>query len=179
MTFVTVGHSTDTLTDFIARLHGAKVGSVVDVRTLAGSTKFPHFNSEVLEVDLPEAGIEYRRIENLGGLRKRSHDVPPEVNGFWQNRSFHNYADYALSPDFVAGLTELIQLGKHNRVSEHDRVAVMCAEAVWWRCHRRIIADHLISRGYAVEHLMPQGKLAPATLTPGAVTEGDRVTYPA
>ena len=93
MAFFTVGHSTDSLEDFVARLHGAGVTAIVDVRSLAGSTKFPHFNSEVLEVELPKQKIAYQRIEQLGGLRRRAKDVDAEVNGFWHNRRFHNYAD--------------------------------------------------------------------------------------
>ena len=184
MTFYTVGHSTDTLEDFVARLQTAHVTTLVDVRTLAGSNKFPHFNSEVLEVELPKCSIGYHRIHHLGGLRKRSKDIPAEVNGFWQNRSFHNYADYTLSPEFTAGLSELISLASAS--AHENNVAVMCAEAVWWRCHRRIIADNLIARGHPVTHIMPQGKLADASITPGAVVEpphdeqaGPQVLYPA
>ena len=113
------------------------------------------------------------RIAALGGLRGRSNEVPAETNGFWTNRSFHNYADYALSEEFSEGLGELIELAAKRRT------AVMCSEAVWWRCHRRIIADHLLARGYEVEHLMGEDRVTPATMTPGARVEGSRVTYPA
>lgn len=184
MTFFTVGHSTDTLEDFVARLQTAGVTTIVDVRTLAGSNRFPHFNSEVFEVELPKHHIVYQRIQQLGGLRKREKNIAPEVNGFWQNRSFHNYADYTLSTEFADGLAELISLA--GPPPSESNVAVMCAEAVWWRCHRRIIADNLIARGHTVKHIMPQGKLADASLTPGAVIDPPpdehhtpRVLYPA
>ncbi len=184
MAFLTVGHSTDSLEDFIARLQAAGVTTIVDVRTLPGSTRFPHFNSEVLKVELPKHQIDYQRIEQLGGLRRRAKEVGPEVNGFWQNRSFHNYADYTLSAEFADGLAALIRL--ENKSPDENRVAVMCAEAVWWRCHRRIIADNLIARGHSVKHIMPQGKLADASMTPGAVIDpahdeqsNARVLYPA
>lgn len=173
--FVTVGHSTDTLEAFVARLQGARVSSIVDVRTLPGSTKFPHFNDEVLRVELPKQGIAYHRVEQLGGLRRRSREIDASVNGMWQNRSFHNYADYTLGEEFSAGFEELLRIGKDSRV------AIMCAEAVWWRCHRRIIADRLITRGFTVEHLMPNGSLTEASLTPGASIDASsqRITYPA
>ncbi len=117
--------------------------------------------------------IGHCRIAPLGGLRKRARDMPPETNGWWSNRSFHNYADHALSDEFRAGLEELVAVGRERRV------AVMCSEAVWWRCHRRIIADYLLARGRAVFHLMGGGRVEPAKLTPGATIEGGKVAYPA
>ena len=111
-------------------------------------------------------------MANLGGLRGRSHEVPPEVNAFWDNQSFHNYADYALSDDFAAGLEELLELGAGRRC------AIMCAEAVWWRCHRRIIADYLLARGRGVFHLMGSNRVDPARLTPAATLADGAITYP-
>jgi uncharacterized protein (DUF488 family) len=99
--------------------------------------------------------------------------VPPQTNAWWINQSFHNYADYALSNGFEAGLDELLELAKEHRV------AIMCSEAVWWRCHRRIIADYLLERGVEVFHLMGVGKADPATMTPAARPENGRITYPA
>jgi uncharacterized protein (DUF488 family) len=109
----------------------------------------------------------------LGGLRGRTRGVPVEVNGLWTNQSFHNYADYALSAPFQAGLAHLLERGRERRC------AIMCSEAVWWRCHRRIVADHLIARGEAVIHILGPGRLEPARLTPGAVVQGGAVVYPA
>jgi uncharacterized protein (DUF488 family) len=109
----------------------------------------------------------------LGGLRGKSRDVLPDVNGLWENGSFHNYADYAFSPPFRAGLAHLIEVGRERRC------AIMCSEAVWWRCHRRIVADYLIAGGETVIHIMGPGRLEPARLTPGAVVQPKAVVYPA
>ena len=117
--------------------------------------------------------VGYLRIERLGGRRGRSKDVPPETNGFWENQSFHNYADYALSDAFEGGLDELLAIAAERRT------AIMCAEAVWWRCHRRIIADYLLRRGRSVIHLMAEGRSEPARMTPGAVERDGRLVYPA
>ncbi|MFV0244977.1 MAG: DUF488 family protein, partial [Qingshengfaniella sp.] len=115
----------------------------------------------------------YGPVAALGGLRPKSREVPPPVNGLWRNDSFHNYADYALGPDFRAGLAELVALGRGRTV------AVMCAEAVWWRCHRRIIADWLLAGGETVLHVMDGGRAERASLTPGAVVSADgSVSYP-
>ena len=173
--FLTVGHSTHLLEEFVQMLHSAQVELVVDVRRLPGSNRYPQFNLDALEVSLPAHGVAYRRAEALGGRRGRDPSVPPEVNGFWQNRSFHHYADYALTAPFRSGLGELIEWGVRQRL------AIMCSEAVWWRCHRRIIADHLLARGHPVLHLMGVERAMPAELTPGAVVDPDdgQVTYPA
>ena len=117
--------------------------------------------------------IGYERIAGLGGLRGKSKTVPPDVNGFWENQSFHNYADYALSPDFERSLGEL------EAVAAERPTAIMCAEAVWWRCHRRIIADYLLSGGWEVIHLMGNGRTEPAKLTPAARKRDGRLVYPA
>lgn len=172
--FLTVGHTTHPLEEFIQMLHSVQVELVVDVRRLPGSNRYPQFNQDALAVSLPEQSIAYRRAEALGGRRGRDPTVPPEVNGFWQNRSFHHYADYALSDPFHVALEELIEWGAQQRA------VVMCSEAVWWRCHRRIISDHLLARGHEVLHLMGVGKTVPAELTAGAVVAPDdgHVTYP-
>jgi uncharacterized protein (DUF488 family) len=146
---------------------------VVDVRTVPKSRRNPQYNQDALSEELATWQVGYVRIASLGGLRGRSQDVAPEVNGFWENRSFHNYADYALSDEFAAGLQELLDLAAERRC------AIMCAEAVWWRCHRRIIADYLIARGQTVLHLMDGRKIEPARLTPGARPQGDTILYPA
>lgn len=172
--FFTVGHSDRTIERFTATLEEARVERVVDVRKLPGSRRHPQFDRDALRDALSGDGIRYERVAALGGRRPRSKGVPPDVNGFWENRSFHNYADYALSPGFREGLEQLLRLGRESRV------AVMCSEAVWWRCHRRIIADHLLARGEEVRHILAPGRIDPAELTPGAVVHADRsVTYPA
>ena len=172
---LTVGHSTHPLEEFIELLRDAGVTRLVDIRSLPGSNRYPHFNAERLGPSLEEAGIPYLREERLGGLRKKSRTVDAAVNGFWENKSFQRYADYALGEEFDAGLAHLIELAEPP-----ERPAIMCAEAVWWRCHRRIVADHLLARGIPVGHLMPDGRVAPATLTKGARVDDDgRVTYPA
>jgi uncharacterized protein (DUF488 family) len=172
--FYTVGHSTRTLDEFVELLRSVDVRVLVDVRRLPGSRRYPHFDQEALAESLSGAGIEYRRLASLGGRRSRDRSVPDEVNGFWENRSFHNYADHALSDEFRTGLEELRAWGAERTT------AVMCSEAVWWRCHRRIIADHLLAAGEQVLHLMEPGKAPPAQLTTGAVVDpdGGRVTYP-
>ncbi len=169
---LTVGHSTHPFAEFAELLSGAGVTAIVDVRRLPGSNRHPQFNADALEESLPAHGVSYRRIAALGGRRNLQREVPEAVNGFWRNRSFHNYADYALTPAFESGLAELLAL------AQRDRVAVMCSEAVWWRCHRRIIADHVIARGVAVGHLMPDGRVAEAELTAGAVVRDGVVEYP-
>jgi uncharacterized protein (DUF488 family) len=146
---------------------------VVDVRRLPGSTRYPQFNADALAAALERNGIGFRRAQSLTGRRPVSHDVPPEVNAWWENRSFHNYADHALSEAFREGLDELRDWGRDRRS------AVMCSEAVWWRCHRRIIADHLLARGEDVRHILGPGHVDAAQLSAGAVVGADaRVTYP-
>jgi uncharacterized protein (DUF488 family) len=147
---------------------------VADVRTMPRSRKNPQYNTDVLPGALAAHGLGYRHIAALGGLRSRTKTVPPEVNAFWQNRSFHNYADYAMTAPFRRGLDELLAIGSENPC------AIMCAEGLWWRCHRRIIADYLVARGEAVSHILPGGEVAPAQLTEAArrVPEG-ALSYPA
>jgi uncharacterized protein (DUF488 family) len=169
----TVGHSTRTIPDFVDLLRVGSVDLVVDVRTVPRSRRNPQYNEEQLGAELAPYQIGYARIAGLGGLRGRSRDVPPEVNGFWINQSFHNYADYALSPEFEASLGELLEM------SSERRCAIMCAEAVWWRCHRRIIADYLMARGRTVFHLMGDDRADAATITPGAEIRAAEIVYPA
>ncbi|MFJ4044899.1 DUF488 family protein [Microbacterium sp. NPDC089987] len=171
---LTVGHSTHPLDEFTELLRAAEVGALIDVRRLPGSNRYPWFNADALAASLPEHGIRYLRIEQLGGRRNLQRQVPDEVNGVWRNRSFHNYADYALSGDFAEGIEQLLSVDD----SVAGRAAVMCSEAVWWRCHRRIIADHLLARDIEVGHLMPDGRVAEASLTPGAVVRDGVVEYP-
>jgi len=156
----------------MALLKGAGVRLVVDVRTMPRSRSNPQFNSDVLPSALADAGIGYEHIAALGGLRSRRREVPAEVNAFWQNASFHNYADYAMSQHFAEGLARLRELGSE------EPCAVMCAEALWWRCHRRIIADYLLAGGDAVQHIMADGKVVAASLTPAARPAEGALIYP-
>jgi len=145
---------------------------VIDIRTIPRSRTNPQYNEDALAKALAEYQVAHTRIAALGGLRNRVHEVPPEVNGWWENRSFHNYADYALSGEFKAGLEELMARGRERRT------AVMCSEAVWWRCHRRIVADHLIASGEAVFHLMDRNREEPARLSAGTALTNGVLTYP-
>ncbi|SHE92828.1 Protein of unknown function, DUF488 [Modicisalibacter ilicicola DSM 19980] len=160
--FYTVGHSTRTIDEFVTLLRVGEVEYLVDVRAMPRSRSNPQFNHDALPEALAPLGIGYTHSVALAGLRNRSKTVGNDVNGYWHNRSFHNYADYALSEAFRQGLAELIELG-HRRTC-----AVMCAEAVWWRCHRRIIADHLLHHGEQVYHLMNDDRIQPATMTEAA-----------
>lgn len=171
--FFTIGHSTRSIPEFVELLRAGEVRLVVDVRTMSRSRANPQFNEDALGPALVEYQIGYERMAALGGLRKRVRDVPDAINGWWENRSFHNYADHALGQEFAAGLDELVARGRERPL------AVMCAEAVWWRCHRRIIADHLLARGEEVFHLMGEDKVEPARLSEGARVEDGLVTYPA
>jgi len=155
-------------------LREAGVDLLIDVRTVPRSRFNRQFNADVLPQTLAEAEIGYRHMPALGGLRHRPKGAPPSPNGLWQNEAFQAYADYAMTAPFRAALDEL-------RKFAQDRVpAVMCAEAVWWRCHRRIVADYLLAAGEWVEHIMGAGKIEPATLTPGAEPQADgAILYPA
>lgn len=173
MPFFTIGHSNRSIEDFIAPLTAEGIGLLVDIRKIPRSRANPQFNEDTFPDALSAAGIAYERIDGLGGRRGKDPTISPEVNGFWTHQSFHNYADYALSADFHAALDHLIDAG-HRR-----RCAIMCSEAVWWRCHRRIVADHLIARGEKVLHIMAPGRTEPAQLTSGAVVRNaDVVLYP-
>jgi uncharacterized protein (DUF488 family) len=169
----TVGHSTRSIAEFVEILRLGQVELVVDVRTIPRSRTNPQYNLDSLPEALGAYQIGHRYIAALGGLRGRAHEVPADVNAFWQNRSFHNYADHALSDDFAAGLDELLKL------SAERRTAIMCSEAVWWRCHRRLIADYLMLRGRQVVHLMSSTRMEPAKMTPGARERDGRLVYPA
>ncbi len=169
----TIGHSTRTIPEFVELLRVGVVEMVIDVRSIPRSRTNPQFNLDALPVELAEYQIGHTRIPELGGRRKKSKTVPPEINGFWTNQSFHNYADYALSSEFRLGLSQLREL------SLDRRCAIMCSEAVWWRCHRRIVADYLLDSDRSVIHLMAPARADPAMLTKAATPARDGLTYPA
>jgi len=169
----TIGHSTRAIPEFVDLLRHGSVELVIDIRTIPRSRRNPQYNEGVLGTELQPYQLSYARISTLGGLRGHSPDIPAEVNAFWENKSFHNYADYALSDRYAEGFEELLAL------SADRRCAIMCAEAVWWRCHRRIVADYLLTRGRKVCHLLGTDRVEPARLTQGAVPSGNRITYPA
>jgi uncharacterized protein (DUF488 family) len=172
--YFTIGHSTRSIADFVDLLTAAEIGLIVDVRTIPRSRTNPQYNRETLPGSLSEFQIAYEHIAELGGRRAHTRDIAPDVNAFWENQSFHNYADYAMGGSFRSGLARLRELGSVQRC------AVMCAEAVWWRCHRRIIADYLLVAGERVFHILGPGKSAPATLTKVVTPRPDgAVTYPA
>jgi uncharacterized protein (DUF488 family) len=169
----TIGHSTRSIAEFVGLLQAGEVRLVADIRSFPRSRTNPQYNVDALPGELEPFGIDHLRIAELGGLRGGSAGIAPEVNGFWENRSFHNYADYALSEAFRSGLARLLE------VSAARRTAIMCAEAVWWRCHRRIVADYLISAGRSVYRLMGMNEVVTARLTDGAVAAEDGLHYPA
>jgi uncharacterized protein (DUF488 family) len=171
--FYTIGHSTRSIADFVELLREAGVRTLIDVRTVPRSRTNPQYNKDTLPDTLAPFQIGYEHIAALGGLRGHKRDVDPAVNGFWQNASFHNYADYALGESFHEGLARL------RAVGQASTCAIMCAEAVWWRCHRRIITDYLLAAGEAVFHILGPGHVEPARMTEGARPDGERVTYPA
>jgi uncharacterized protein (DUF488 family) len=171
--FFTVGHSTRPIDEFLALLKDAEVELVIDVRTVPRSRTNPQFNRDGLPGSLAAHGVAYEHFPALGGLRGKQPGVSPEVNAFWDNASFHNYADYAMSEAFCSSFEKLREMGRASRLT------VMCAEAVWWRCHRRIIADHLIAGGEEVFHILGPKHIERAQLTPGAdASLNGVITYP-
>jgi uncharacterized protein (DUF488 family) len=168
----TVGHSTHPPERFLALLAQHGIDALADIRRLPGSRRHPQFNQAELASALQKAGIEYHWLEGLGGRRGKRHDGLPSVNLGLQNASFRNYADYMLAPEFREGVARLLE------IAQHKRTALMCAESLFWRCHRRLVSDFLIANEMTVQHIMPTGELRPHTLTQGAVIEDRQVTYP-
>jgi uncharacterized protein (DUF488 family) len=169
----TVGHSRHTLEELVAILQSAGVTRVVDIRKFPRSRTNPQFNTDTLPAALRKHGIGYEHLAALGGRRGKSKQAEESPNQGWHVQAFRNYADYAASDEFRAALAELL-----DRARE-EPCAIMCAEAVWWRCHRRIVTDHVLAHGVPVVHLMSATSHEPAELTPFAVVKaGARVTYP-
>jgi uncharacterized protein (DUF488 family) len=166
---LTIGHSTRPLGTFVELLQAHGVTLLADVRTVPRSRHNPQFNQDSLPESLKAAGIEYVHIPGLGGLRHARRD---SVNTGWRNEGFRGYANYMQTPEFEKSLEKLIDQARRRRV------AIMCAEAVPWRCHRSLIADALTARGVQVEHISSTSPPKPHALTPFARVEGMRVTYP-
>ncbi|MCC8395544.1 DUF488 domain-containing protein [Paraburkholderia sp. MMS20-SJTR3] len=165
--FYTIGHSTRALQEFIALLQGERIELLVDVRSIPRSRTNPQFNRDTLPASLAPAQIDYVHLAALGGRRGKRKDDMPSPNTYWTHPAFRNYADYALSDTFRDGLSELLTLG------HRQRCAIMCSEAVWWRCHRRIITDYLLMHGETVLHIMDAQHTTAATMTPGAEPQAD------
>jgi uncharacterized protein (DUF488 family) len=171
VTIWTIGHSTRSIDDFLSILHAHRIETVVDVRRFPGSRRLPQFGSSDLAASLAKGGIGYRWIEALGGRRKPEPDSP---NDAWEHPAFRAYADHMTSDEFAAGLSEL------EMIAGGSRTTVMCAEVLWWRCHRRLIADALTALGYEVRHIRDAGdaelhRLAPpASLVDGVLSYESR-----
>lgn len=164
----TVGHSTHELPELVALLRRHDVAALADVRTAPRSRRTPQFNREALARELPGLGVRYLHLPELGGWRSPR---PGSPNDGWRNRSFRGYADHMDSPEFRSGLSQLEELARERPT------AFMCSEALWWRCHRRLVADALTVRGWSVEHIGADGRAARHALTPFAVREDDGVRY--
>ncbi len=165
----TIGHSTHSIEDFIRILHSYGIQRLVDVRTIPKSRHNPQFNGDELPQVLRQHGIDYVHLEGLGGLR---HTTKASINTAWKNTSFRGFADYMQTPEFEAALDQLIVLGKEKPT------AIMCAEAVPWRCHRSLIGDALLVRHVKVEDIMTESSCKPHSLTPWARVDGLKITYP-
>lgn len=165
-----IGHSTHALQELVALLAQHGVRRVVDVRAVPRSRRHPHFAREALAESLPGLGIEYAHLKALGGRRR---PLPDSVNAGWQVEAFRGYADYALTDAFAAALEEL------RAGARRAPTAMMCSEGLWWRCHRRLVADRLVVAGDEVLHIGPDGRVTPHELTPFARVEDGRLVYPA
>jgi uncharacterized protein (DUF488 family) len=165
----TVGHSTRDFDELLELLQSYETGRLVDVRTAPKSRRMPYFNAESLAEALPAAGIAYLHEPDLGGWRRPAPDSP---NGGWRSKAFQGYADHMGSPAFVSALERI------EKLADRHRVTLMCAEAVFWRCHRQLIADALVVRGWRVRHAGMGPHPEDHVLTSFAVVEGERLTYP-
>lgn len=165
----TIGHSNRTYDQLVAALNAWDVETLVDIRHFTRSRANPQFNAEVLAKKLPRDGIKYVEMRDLGGRRSKSKTVPPARNAGWQNASFKNYADYAESREFQRALKALLR--------RKDTCAIMCAEVLWWRCHRRIVTDYALTHGAKVMHIFTATKAEKAKRTPFARKRGELLTY--
>jgi uncharacterized protein (DUF488 family) len=183
----TIGHSTRPLDEFLSLLRTHQIGRLADVRTVPRSRRHPHFAGTALAASLATVGIEYRHYGALGGLRKPRAD---STNTGWRNESFRGYADYMQTAAFAQGLNELLDWqresdvyasARSNQTANEDpepRIVIMCAESVWWRCHRQLIADALVARAVDVAHIMSASAATLHTLTAFARLSDGRVSYP-
>ena len=165
----TIGHSTRTVEAFIALLHSQEIDRLADIRTIPQSRRHPHFGRDALASRLANEGIQYRHFPDLGGLRKPRAD---SRNGAWRNASFRGYADHMQTPAFASAVDALLAFAGDGRL------AAMCAEAVWWQCHRMLLADALAARGAEVQHILGEASVQPHRMTPFARVESEAVTYP-
>ena len=165
----TIGHSTLPIEEFIERLKVWGINTVIDIRTIPKSRHNPQFCKEELEASLKKSGISYLHLKELGGLRKVDKS---SVNEGWRNASFRGYADYMQTPEFKKALEQLIRLAKKQKT------VILCAEAVPWRCHRSLVADSLVARGYPVEDIFSNTQAKPHLLNPMAKVKGSEITYP-
>ena len=168
-TLYTIGHSTRSLEELIATLKHHSIQTLVDIRAFPVSRRLPHFNRESLESALSEAGIRYVWMKALGGYRKKTREDSPNTG--LRNASFRNYADYMLTSDFEAAANELVQIG------ETSRTAFMCAERVWFHCHRMLVSDWLVAHGYTVLHIDRESPPKPHTLTKEAHLVNSQLIY--
>lgn len=169
-TLWTIGHSTRRWEEFVSMLQAPGIEVLVDVRRFAGSRRNPQYSRSVMPAALAEAGIEYLPMPAMGGRRK---PVPDSPNTAWRVEAFRAYADHLASAEYIAARTELMQ------VAERHRACVMCAESVWWRCHRRLISDDFVARGWDVIHLMAPNRSEHHALNVEALMVGDVLRYPA
>jgi uncharacterized protein (DUF488 family) len=167
---LTVGHSNHPLEWFLALLARHGVEALVAIRRFPGSRKHPHFHRDNLAAAMPKSGVEYHWLEALGGRRHKQRDESPNLG--LENQGFRKYADYMLTDEFREGVARLLE------VAHQKRTVILCAEGLFWRCHRRLVSDFLAANGVTVQHIMPGGELRPHELTRGAVVEGGKVTYP-
>jgi len=167
-TLWTIGHSTRTIKDFLALLHENKIETLADVRHFPGSRRYPHFNKPQLAQSLAAAGIRYEHLLDLGGRRRAR---PDSRNTQWRNASFRGYADYMETQPFLDGITCLLKL------AESGRTAIMCSEAVWWRCHRSMIADYLKFKGVTAVHILGPGNTQEHPYTAAARVVDGRLSY--
>jgi uncharacterized protein (DUF488 family) len=171
LSVLTVGHSNQPLERFLSLLAQHRVEALADIRRFPSSKKFPHFKQSSLAAALQKAGIEYHWFQELGGRRRKEKgDSSPNLGLY--NAGFRSYADYMLTKEFQKGIDNLLEMAGHKRT------AIMCAEALFWRCHRRLVSDFLDANGITVQHIMPTGELRPHKLTSGALVENGQVTYP-
>ena len=164
----TIGHSTLSIEDFISKLRSFEIEVLADVRSYPGSRRYPHFNRERLDASLADSGIRYEHLPELGGRRRAR---PDSLNIAWRNESFRGYADYMETNEFRAGIDRLLN------IAATQRTAIMCSEAVWWRCHRSLISDYLKVKGIEVNHIMSSGKAEPHPFTSAAGIVDGELSY--